>query len=52
MISGTITIFDKPPSRNGTLDDVVSMNYLNLKDKKIKELLGSLDASPFCYIYL
>ncbi|KAG9197767.1 hypothetical protein G6514_001047 [Epicoccum nigrum] len=51
-ISGTVTIFNNPPSRNGTLDDVVSMNYLNLKDRKIKELLGSLDGSPFCYIYL
>ncbi|KAF2999498.1 hypothetical protein E8E13_008840 [Curvularia kusanoi] len=51
-IAGTVTLFNKPPSRDAKLDDVVSTNWLNLEDRKIEELLGSLDGSPFCYIYL
>lgn len=51
-IAGTITMFNYPPSRNATLNDTVSMNYLNLDDRKIRDLLDTTAGSPFCYIYL
>lgn len=51
-VGGTITIFNNPPSRNATLEDLVEMNYLNLEPKKIGELLDTLRGDPYCYIYL
>jgi tyrosinase len=50
-IAGTITLSNRPPSRNATLDDVVQMNYLGLEARKIGDLLSVVDG-PFCYIYL
>ncbi|KAI1849818.1 hypothetical protein JX265_012284 [Neoarthrinium moseri] len=51
-IAGTVTIFNKPPSRNATLDDVIYMGQSNAPTRPIKELLNSLGDDPFCYIYL
>jgi tyrosinase len=51
-IAGTITIGNRPPSRNATVEDVVQMNYLDLEAAKIKDLLSSLDGNPLCYIYV
>jgi len=51
-VAGTITILNNPPSRNTTLQDVISTNFLNMPDRPIGDLLGSLDGEPFCYIYL
>ena len=51
-IAGTVTLFNNPPSRDAVLEDIVQMNCLNLDPRTIGELLGTLDDSPFCYIYL
>jgi tyrosinase len=51
-IAGTITLFNNPPSRNATLDDVVQTNYLNLETLRLRDLMSTIDGEPFCYIYL
>lgn len=50
-IAGTITLLNTPPSREATVDDPIQMNYLNLEDSKIKNLLSTMDGTPFCYVY-
>jgi tyrosinase len=49
-IAGTITLNNSPASRNGTLDDYVSLG-VNAVDIQIKNLMSTL-AGPFCYIYI
>ncbi|KAF4459570.1 FAD binding domain-containing [Fusarium albosuccineum] len=49
-ISGTITIGNNPPSRNATLDDLIELPYLGVKQEKLGDLLDTLDG-PYCYIY-
>jgi tyrosinase len=51
-IAGTITIMNRPPSRNATVDDLVEMNYLNIEGLPISSLLDTLGGEPFCYIYV
>lgn len=50
-IAGTITILNLPPSRDATKDDLIYMGVLT-QDRPIRELLNTIDGSPFCYIYL
>ncbi|KAK1711415.1 hypothetical protein BDP67DRAFT_406263 [Colletotrichum lupini] len=50
-IAGTITILNLPPSRDATKEDIVEMGVL-AQDRPIKELLNTVDDTPFCYIYL
>ncbi|KAK4222214.1 putative tyrosinase [Podospora fimiseda] len=55
-IAGTITIFDTPPSRNGTLEDILDMginNALAEGPKTIAELMSTVgeEGSPLCYVY-
>ncbi|PGH00828.1 hypothetical protein AJ79_08079 [Helicocarpus griseus UAMH5409] len=48
-VMGTITVYNEPPSRNTTVDDVIELN--NLADaRRIGELLDTT-AGPLCYIY-
>lgn len=49
-LGGTITINNQPPSRNTTLDDVISMGYIGVPDITIADATNTL-AGPFCYIY-
>ncbi|RDW57779.1 tyrosinase [Coleophoma crateriformis] len=49
-ISGTITLNNSPPSRNGTLDDVIEQYTLGASTN-ISSLM-SASAGPFCYIYV
>jgi tyrosinase len=51
-IAGTITLMDKPPSRNATMDDLVETNYLDMEALPISSLLDTLGGEPFCYIYV
>lgn len=51
-VAGTITLLNTPPSRETSLEDLVQTNWLGLEDRRIGELLGTLDGTPFCYIYL
>jgi tyrosinase len=50
-VAGTLTLSNRPPSRNATVEDVVLMKYLGLEAREIKELLSIVDG-PFCYVYL
>jgi tyrosinase len=50
-VAGTLTLSNRPPSRNATVEDVVLMKYLGLEAREIKELLSTVDG-PFCYVYL
>ncbi|RYP70720.1 hypothetical protein DL769_004870 [Monosporascus sp. CRB-8-3] len=49
-IAGTITMMNRPPSRNGTLDDVLDMEPLG-GAYTLGEMLDTLGGSPFCFIY-
>ncbi|KAH8779134.1 tyrosinase [Hyaloscypha sp. PMI_1271] len=49
-IAGTITLNNTPPSRNGTLQDYISMG-VNAVDIQIGDAMNTL-AGPFCYIYV
>lgn len=49
-IAGTITLNNSPPSRNGTLEDYLSMG-VNADDIQIKDAMSTL-AGSFCYIYI
>ncbi|KAK7988022.1 hypothetical protein PG989_008337 [Apiospora arundinis] len=51
-IAGTITILNRPPSRNTTLEDPIYMGQSNAPVRPISELLNTLGGEPFCYIYL
>ncbi|CAH0023280.1 unnamed protein product [Clonostachys rhizophaga] len=50
-IAGTITILNKPPSRDALLTDVLDLG-VNAKPITIGDALSTLGNSPFCYIYL
>lgn len=50
-IAGTMTIGNKPPSRNATLDDLVWFNYLDVEATPIRDLTDTLGEKPLCYIY-
>jgi tyrosinase len=49
-IAGTITLNNSPPSRNGTLQDYISLG-VNAVDITIGSAMNTL-AGPFCYIYV
>lgn len=51
-VAGTITMFNEPPSRNATLDDMIGFEYLDIEATKIRDVLSTLDGTPLCYIYL
>ena len=49
-ISGTITLNNSPPSRNGTLDDVIDLG-VNAAPVAIGDIMSTV-AGPLCYIYI
>jgi tyrosinase len=50
-IAGTLTFLNTPPTRNATLDDVMTFGeYLGFPDMLVKETSSTL-AGPLCYIY-
>lgn len=49
-LSGTITFNDRPPSRNGSLDDINEFGFAAGPPRRIGDLL-STTSGPFCYIY-
>ncbi|KAL3422255.1 tyrosinase central domain-containing protein [Phlyctema vagabunda] len=48
-VSGTITLNNNPPSRNGTLEDIIDLNVL-ADPITIGDAMSTL-SGPFCYIY-
>jgi tyrosinase len=49
-IAGTITINNMPPSRDGTLQDVIDLGVVG-QPKKIADVTSTTEG-PFCYIYV
>jgi tyrosinase len=49
-ISGTLTINNTPPSRNGTLDDWLEMGVLGT-GRKIKDVMTTT-GGELCYVYV
>jgi tyrosinase len=50
-IAGTVTFLNMPPSRNGTLEDVLSVGYVGVENITISDAMSTLKG-PFCYIYV
>ncbi|KAI0816745.1 hypothetical protein GGR55DRAFT_252087 [Xylaria sp. FL0064] len=50
-LGGTLTLFNIPPSRDTSVDDIIYLG-VNAPEKRIGDLLNTLSGSPFCYIYL
>lgn len=53
VISGTITLNNNPPSRNGTLDDPTDLG-INGEAVRLGDLLTTMGGKggDFCYIYV
>lgn len=49
-IAGTVTFLNMPPSRTGTLEDVLSVAYVGVENITIGDAMSTL-GGPFCYIY-
>lgn len=49
VVSGTMTMHNKPPSRNITLDDMIGLDGLG-ESRRLDDLLDTTDG-PFCYVY-
>ncbi|MCJ1445378.1 MAG: hypothetical protein MMC23_005883 [Stictis urceolatum] len=49
-ISGTITLDNMPPSRNGTLEDAIDLE-VNAAQVKIGDVMSTVEG-PLCYIYV
>ncbi|KAI0976146.1 Di-copper centre-containing protein [Xylaria arbuscula] len=50
-LGGTLTLFNSPPSRNTSVDDIIYLG-VNAPEKRIGDLLNTLGGAPFCYIYV
>lgn len=50
-VAGTLTLQNKPPTRNATIDEPLELG-VNGKTVKIRDVLDTMGGSPLCYIYL
>ncbi|KAJ8117333.1 hypothetical protein OPT61_g1455 [Boeremia exigua] len=51
VIAGTLTFLNQPPTRNATLDDIMSLGYVGQPNITIRNAQSTL-GGPFCYIYV
>jgi len=49
-IAGTITFMNLTPSRDTSLDDILTLGYAGSPDIPIRSAMSTLDG-PFCYLY-
>ncbi|KAI0023881.1 hypothetical protein F4780DRAFT_769121 [Xylariomycetidae sp. FL0641] len=49
-MAGTITMMNQPPSRNGTLEDVLDITPVG-EAYKFGQLLDTVGGDPFCFVY-
>ncbi|KAJ5013042.1 Tyrosinase-like protein orsC [Colletotrichum sp. SAR 10_99] len=49
-VAGTITINNRPASRNTTVEDVLYLGVL-AENRTISELMNTIGRSPLCYVY-
>lgn len=50
-VAGTLTLNNKPPSRDTTLEDLIRTNWLGVEDTRIGDLTDTLGGAALCYIY-
>lgn len=50
-VTGTLTLQNRPPTRDATIDEPLNMG-VNGETLKIRDMLNTLGGSPLCYIYL
>lgn len=43
-------MMNRPPSRNGTLDDVLDLTPVG-KARMLNELMDTVGGSPLCFVY-
>lgn len=48
---GTLTAFNDPPTRNATLEDVITLGFVGVPNVTISDATNTL-AGPFCYVYV
>ena len=49
-VAGTITMMNRPPSRNGTLEDVLDLSPVG-EAHTLGEMIDTVGGSPFCFVY-
>ncbi|TDZ38838.1 Tyrosinase-like protein orsC [Colletotrichum spinosum] len=49
-IAGTITINNRPASRDATVDDIINLG-VTAENRVIGDLLNTIGGSPLCYVY-
>ncbi|TGJ87734.1 hypothetical protein E0Z10_g1063 [Xylaria hypoxylon] len=50
-LAGTLTLFNNPPSRDTSVNDIIDLG-VNAPSQKIGDVLNTLGGSPLCYIYV
>jgi tyrosinase len=50
-VAGTITMRNTPPSRDGTVEDIIDLVNLGVPPIKIKEVMNTMNDN-LCYIYV
>lgn len=50
-VAGTVVPFQNTGAKT-TLKDLIQMNWLNVDDVTLEEVMSTLDGEPLCYIYL
>lgn len=50
-VAGTMTLQNKPPSRDATVDDILEMGAVG-DTHPIRDMLDTLGGTPLCYMYL
>jgi len=50
-VAGTLTLQNRPPTRNATIEELLEMG-VNGETKKIKDMFDTLGGTPLCYIYV
>ena len=51
VIAGTLTFLNRPPSRNATLQDPMTLTHVGVPNITVADAVSTL-GGPFCYIYV
>jgi tyrosinase len=50
-VAGTLTLQNRPPTRDATIDEPLDLG-VNGKTVKIRDVFNTLGGSPLCYVYI
>jgi tyrosinase len=50
-VAGTLTLQNRPPSRDGTPEDLLGMGWVG-ETRPIKDQFDTLGGTPLCYVYV